>query len=128
MHFDSTQKPDPAVCPRQFCFFWRPVNWHTQGRNQAERLYATEGECLCDFGVCTRLNPAQGDRDWYEPDEPDLEEAGLPWFFFINTPASLVRSLSEKYIAESEALWGKEHWQRRFTPLPDEQTIREGLE
>lgn len=64
---------------------------------------------MCNFGLCTRLDPVGGDRDWYEPDEPDLEEAGLPWFYFAS-PRSLAPGLSERYIDESETLWGNEHW------------------
>ena len=110
MNFDIKQKPDPAVCPCQFCFFWSAANGKQRGRSVEERLYTTEGKCWCDFGICIRLNPEEGDRDWYSTDNPDLEEAGLPWFYFIPSPDSLVPHARDKYIADSEALWGREHW------------------
>ena len=110
MLYNPAEKPDPTVCPRQFCFFWRRANWNQKKVPAGERLYATEGDCLCEFGTCTRLDPEHGDHDWYEPDEPDLEEAGLPWFYYIGSPNSLVPQLKEKYMLESEALWGREHW------------------
>ncbi len=67
--------------------------------------------CRCPCGLCTRLDAEQGDHDWYEPHEPNLRQAGLPWFYFIPTPAKLVPDLRTSYIEESEALWGEEHWQ-----------------
>ena len=109
MPYDPAEKPDATVCPHEFCFFWRRANWNEMVPAYV-RLYATEGECMCEFGTCTRLDPEHGDRDWYEPDEPDLQEAGLPWFYFIASPNSLAPQLKEKYTAESEAVWGKEHW------------------
>lgn len=115
MRFDINQKPDPAMCPRQFCFFWQAADWNRRGRSLEERLYATEGECLCEFGVCTRLSAEEGDRDWYETDGPDLEAAGLPWFYFIASTDSLVPTFKEQYIAASEALWGKGHWKAQQT-------------
>ena len=110
MRYNPEEKPDPTVCPRQFCFFWQPSNHWQRGRTAEERLYATEGKCLCEFGLCTRLDAERGDRDWYESDGPDLAEAGLPWFYFYASPASITErnGMREKYINDSEALWGRE--------------------
>ena len=79
-----------------------------------ERLYATVGECLCEFGVCTRNDVEKGENDYYEPDEPDLELAELPWFYFISSPMNITErnGLRDRYLLESEPLWGKEHWMR----------------
>ena len=64
-----------------------------------------QGGCSCTFGVCTRLDPLAGDRDWYEPCEPALERDGLPWFYFIPSIDQLVPELHERYLRESQALW-----------------------
>lgn len=69
--------------------------------------------CRNPFGRCSRLDPDTGDGDYYEPHEPNLEEAGLPWFHFIAAPIDIVDNLRDQYIEESEALWGKEHWLRQ---------------
>ena len=66
------------------------------------------GGCSCPFGVCTRLDPVAGDRDWYEPCEPLLEQDGLPWFYFIPSADWLPPQRRKRYLRESRALWGDE--------------------
>lgn len=68
--------------------------------------------CRCPFGLCTRLDPEHGDRDWYEDHGPNLREAGLPWFYFYPSPEKLVQNMRQDYITEAEALWGKGHWHK----------------
>jgi len=46
------------------------------------------------------------DRDFCEPQEPELSRAGLPWFFFIADASKVVEELRAAYIAEATALWG----------------------
>ena len=72
-----------------------------------------EGCGLSDssFGPCTRQDPVRGQHDYYETHDPNLEKAGLPWFYFISSPLKIVKAFRKKYISESEALWGKEHWE-----------------
>ena len=86
-----------------------------RGRSLEERLYTREGECRCEHGICTRNDIEKGTRDYYESDGPDLELAGLPWFYFYSSPSSLTErgGIREKYIVESEVLWGKEHWKEK---------------
>lgn len=100
-------KPDPTVCPRQFCFCWRMGTLICP--SSAEPQTVAEG-CHHPFWLCTRLDPEHGKKDGYEDHGPNLEEAGLPWFYFYPSPDRLVPEVREKYILESEAMWGKEHW------------------
>ena len=72
--------------------------------------------CRNPFLVCRRLDPEHGQRDGYEDDRPNLEQAGLPWFYFYPSPDSLVPEVREKYVRESEAVWGKEHWKPCVRP------------
>ncbi len=44
----------------------------------------TEAGCGCSFGVCIRDENKKGEKDWYEPCEPELESQGLPWFYFCD--------------------------------------------
>jgi hypothetical protein len=79
-------KAESFLCPHEFCFFWAE-----DGTRKSSGLYQTlddalthskpvdASQCACSFGVCTRLDPIQGDHDWYEPHEPRLAQAGLPW-------------------------------------------------
>lgn len=67
-----------------------------------------EAGCGCTFGVCTRLDAIAGDRDWYEPNEPALEQDGLPWFYFIPSVDGLAPELHEQYLEESGAWWGED--------------------
>jgi hypothetical protein len=84
------EKPNPTECPKQFCF-----HWAEKGSRLAEGFYCSLDEalnhmafvqddfCACTFGLCIRLDSINGDKDWYEPNEPELERASLPWFYFI---------------------------------------------
>jgi hypothetical protein len=102
-------KPDPTVCPRHFCFFWQMGRViHSQA---AEPQSVAEG-CCNPFRVCRRLDPEHGQQDSYEDHGPNLREARLPWFYFYSSPDSLIPEVREKYITESDAVWGKEHWKR----------------
>jgi hypothetical protein len=66
------------------------------------------GGCSCTCGLCTRLDPVAGDRDWYEPCEPALEGDGLPWFYFIPSVQKLTPEFHERFLQVSRALWGNE--------------------
>jgi hypothetical protein len=68
--------------------------------------FVQDDHCGCSFGVCIRLDPINGNNDWYEPNEVKLEKAGLPWFYFIPGPENLVDEERDKYVQESERLWG----------------------
>lgn len=68
-----TEKPSPLRCPEKYCFFW----------NQDMNQNGTSGYCEYLFGYCTRLDLFQGDRDYYEPNGPELEKSNLPEFYFI---------------------------------------------
>ena len=78
------------------------------------------GGCSCTSGVCTRLDPVAGGRDWYEPCGPDLERDGLPWFYFIPSADKLAAEFRERYLQESRALWGGEHDASQGTIFPQE--------
>ena len=82
-------KPSMCVCPKEFCFFWDSV----------------ELNCRESFGKCLRDQKSLSDRDCYEPCEPELERAGLPWFYFIPNADDLNPLLNEEYLRESEKLW-----------------------
>ena len=84
------EKPSALECPREICFLWD----------------ASEEACGCPFGLCTRLDAAHGERDFYEPHEPNLELAGLPWFYFIPDGEKLVDELRDEYERASQKQWG----------------------
>ncbi len=107
MHYKIEEKPDPSVCPQKFCFCWRMGKVITA--KHPEPPTVAQG-CRSPFGVCTRLDPVNGDHDWYEPHEPNLREAGLPWFYFIVSPDGLTPTSKARYIVESEAMWRQERW------------------
>ena len=109
MSFNPAEKPDPAVCPGKLCFLWRLGRMVRSG--DEEPATVREG-CGNPFGVCIRLDAERGDSDWYSNHGPNLEKAGLPWFYFYPSPDGLTANSRQKYIEESEALWGKEHWKR----------------
>lgn len=118
MAWDKHCKPPVDVCPKQYCFLWVPPGGSADltGRlhnslAEAIKLWddSTEfpdGGCRCQFGVCTRLDTVAGDHDWYEPNEPALKRDGLPWFYFIPSTDKLVQECHERYLRESQALWG----------------------
>jgi hypothetical protein len=83
--------PSPNICPKEYCFFWTE-----EGDYFAPDLYGdlqealnntkeiTRSGCRCTFGKCVRNKDANGLKDWYEPCEPELEKAELPWFYFMS--------------------------------------------
>lgn len=112
MPYDPSQKPDPSVCPQHFCFCWR-MGIVVSAKTSEPRSLA-EG-CRTPLGGCARLEPGSRYPDSYEGHGPNLERAGLPWFYFYPSPDKLTPQVRERYIAESEALWGKEHWKSKDT-------------
>lgn len=63
------------------------------------------GGCSCSWGTCSRLRPGKEARDYYEPCEPELAKAGLPWFYF-STLQNLRADFHERFLREAAALWG----------------------
>lgn len=117
--WDPTQRPPAAVCPKSFCFNWVPAGgvadmtgktYSTFTEAVSPKAYWTSfpsGGCGSIFGRCTRKDPENGDRDCYEPCEPNLRAAGLPWFYFSTTD-NLHSDFHERFLRESEAYWGCE--------------------
>ena len=83
-------KPPAFECPRKFCFLWD----------------TSAGACGCPFGLCKRLDVIHGEHDFYEPHEPNLERASLPWFYFIPDGEKLVDEFRAEYEREAKRLWG----------------------
>lgn len=83
------EKPPALECPREFCFLW----------DDSEDKYG------CPFGLCKRLEADYGERDFYEPHEPNLEQADLPWFYFIPEVENLEAEWREEYKRKSKNLW-----------------------
>ena len=117
--YDPTQKPPAHICPQHFCFFWQE-----RGDFAAPGLYPSLADalrdmheiersaCGCSFGRCVRDPDGSGPIDWYEPCEPALAQAALPWFYFTPGPHKLIPELHDQYITESELLWGSRHWEQ----------------
>jgi hypothetical protein len=82
MRWNPNERPPPNVCPERYCFFWIPPGGraHQKGR----WVSFPEGGCSCSLGICTRLPGAKGERDYYEPCEPELDADGLPHTYFIS--------------------------------------------
>jgi hypothetical protein len=112
---DPAKRPDPRRCPERCCF-----NWVEQGDSFAPGFFpdlksalsnvrrAEVGHCgLVGFASCCRLPESPGDVDLYEPCEPELERAGLPWFFFVSRPSVLTAEARERYEREAPAYWAK---------------------
>jgi hypothetical protein len=107
-------RPPAGVCPRRFCF-----NLVPDGARFSPGLHAGVDEalagalpvrgdcCTVPFGRCRRLGDGPGDGDYYEPCEPQLASAGLPWFFFIANSSQVVEGKRDQYLAEARALWGE---------------------
>lgn len=130
MTWDKNQKPPADICPGRYCFMWMPVSGATSPdgtflpsrgatSRRAEGNDFPDGNCGCEFGVCTRLDPVHGDHDWYETDDPNLRRDGLPWFYFIPSAEHLVPEFREQYLRESHALWGE-------GPDPEPDTVPDG--
>lgn len=118
MNWIKEQRPPADICPEKYCEFWVPPGGKA---DMSGRVYRSlreamgphdgwvdfpEGGCACTFGSCTRNKAAVGDRDWYEPCEPNLRAAGLPWFYFVPSPEKLAPPFREQFLAESRELWG----------------------
>lgn len=79
-------------CPKHFCFHWiekGDKRLPFQFNNIEEALnYINDAKpqsseyCGCIFGNCNRID-SSSNTDWYEPNEPALEKAGLPEDSFI---------------------------------------------
>ncbi len=118
MGWDKHTKPPANICPGRYCFMWVPPGGAADmsGRSyrsfqeaitwRDDRVEFPHGGCSCSFGLCTRLDPVAGDRDWYEPFERALEQDGLPWFYFTPSIETLIPELHERYLRESQAMWG----------------------
>lgn len=118
MVWDQHRRPPSDQCPGEYCFQWIPPGGSADmsGRSYGSVREALarrdgwvdfpDGGCSCTFGVCTRLDPVAGDRDWYEPCEPALERDGLPWFYFIPSAEGLNPESAARYERESQVLWG----------------------
>jgi hypothetical protein len=109
MKFIPEIKPPSLVCPQKYCFCWIEKGVHIIGP-PGEGKIADESRCGSPFGKCIRCYPQESIKDYYEPEESELEEAGLPWFYFYANPASVAEEFRSDYITKSESLWGKEHW------------------
>ena len=77
------------LCPKKYCFFFVEHNdYHASGlyENLEAALFnlqlSEKSSCDCSFGRCTRIY-SNGDRDWYEPCEPTLDQDNLPYDYFI---------------------------------------------
>lgn len=123
MPWDKHKRPPPDICPRDYC-----LHWDVPGGKSPppERRYASslealkdsmnwpvwhEGGCACSFGRCIRLDPEGGDADYHDAHEWNLEQAGLPWFYFA-TLDPLRPEFHEQFLRESEALWGSTNGDR----------------
>jgi hypothetical protein len=87
--WNVNEKPSALACPHGFCFLWD----------------YSKSQCGKTFGLCIREDASHSQKDWYEPNEPELEKAGLPWFYFIPNKEKLVEDLKEEYEVESRKLW-----------------------
>jgi len=99
------QKPSEEICPEKFCFMW-----HEKGSSLAKGFHNSLEEALrklekveksyCGVNsisgspVCRRESKNTKDHDFYEPCEPYLKKAKLPWFYFLSK--CQVQSLNEK--------------------------------
>lgn len=54
-------------CPKKYCFFW-----------------LDNGTCGCVFGKCSRLEAKKGNKNWYEPNEPEHDKSDLPYDYFVD--------------------------------------------
>lgn len=46
---------------------------------------AKDGYCGCAFGDCIRTKNKSTNKDWYEPNEPELERNGLPLDYYLKS-------------------------------------------
>ncbi len=118
MTWDKHTRPPADFCPGRYCFQWVPPGGAADMSGRTYRSFREaiarrdgwvdfpQGGCGCGVGLCTRLDPVDGDSDWYEPCELALERDGLPWFYFIPSVEKLAPEFHERYLGESQALWG----------------------
>src|SRR5688572_17896449 len=119
MGWDKHKKPPADFCPGRYCFQWVPPGGFADLSGRTYRSFEEaiarrddwvefpQGGCACSFGLCTRLDPVDGDRDWYEPNEPALERDGLPWFYFIPSVDRLAPEFHDRFLRASRELWGE---------------------
>lgn len=132
--WDPLVRPPEGVCPEKYCFHWVTPGGYADmtGRRYASREEALrnakwtpfpDGGCSCTFGLCKRLDSVNGSQDFYEPCEPRLEEDSLPWFYFCTLDCISDR-FHEKFIRESEQLWGPPmRFAEQMAKLSDEQRL-----
>jgi hypothetical protein len=114
------EKPPPDVCPEEFCFHYAPGGFivdltGNRYRNREEALKAIfvvgtqfeEAGCACYFGRCLRDPRGGGEKDYYEPHEPNLRRAGLPKIYFISSEQHIHEKYREEYRREAVKLWGE---------------------
>ncbi|HWI55109.1 MAG TPA: hypothetical protein VNT57_05425 [Desulfobacteria bacterium] len=104
MNWKPKKKPPKYVCPKKYC-----IHWLEAGNSYAPRVFrdledalesvqwVSEESCGCSFGTCIRNEAEKGVHDWYEPNEPYLEKADLPWFYFISNPVKLKKDDRDIY-------------------------------
>ena len=108
-------KPPSGTCPERFCFHWaeagdkvtgvgRQYDTVTDAINDAALV--STARCACSFGPCVRDTSSDSITDWYEANEPALEKAGLPWFYFVPSIKCLGEQFHARYVEESAELWG----------------------
>lgn len=79
----TNKKPEglihPNVCPQKLCFHWRsegdyiaPGLYENLDEAMANKKLVEKDHCGCSFGRCIRDKNQPGDRDWYEPHEPEI--------------------------------------------------------
>ncbi|MDR0443871.1 MAG: hypothetical protein LBH44_10735 [Treponema sp.] len=93
-NWDAHKTPSLDICPEEFCFMWEEKDSYFasglyDNLNEAFAAKSPVFKSFCgnSFGKCIRDRNNQGyndAKDWYEPCEPFLETAGLPWFYFMN--------------------------------------------
>lgn len=103
MNWNPNERPPLNICPKELCFLWREA-----GNSFASGLYSNIDEalkhakpvlescCGCSFGICIRNENEKGEKDWYEPCEPELKSKRLPWFYFCD-PQKLVKKYRREY-------------------------------
>ena len=118
--WDKHKKPPAEVCPGLYCYHWimpggsadmsRRIHGSVEEALSGSSGWQVfpDGGCSCSFGLCSRLDPVHSTKDWYEPCEPFLERDDLPWFYFTPSGYKLSPEKHEKYLLESQALWGNE--------------------
>jgi len=113
--WNAKTKPPAETCPKRFCVHWAevgdkvtPVGHEFDSINESinAAVAVTSAKCACAFGLCKRGPDNSSNTDWYEPNDPALKKAGLPWFYFIAHLKNLGEQFHAQYTEESKALWG----------------------